>query len=123
MRWLLPCCLLLMGCPICPDGELRLVKGQLPLGAGESAAFELVYDGEVLFGPDRCGGFWDVGVTGGDGTPGTPGVIDECGHYTAPAAIPADGLRVRIEAGEFELGTCADCCPGAARTLALRPSE
>lgn len=106
--------LALGACPICPDGTLKLVSGDVPVPPGEAISLELHYDGLVA-GPTRCKGFWYVeGVLGGDATVGT---VDTCGTYTAPATPPA--ASVFIEAGEFERFGCADCCPWAARHVDL----
>lgn len=97
------------------DGALKLVSGELPVAPGEVIGLELHYDGLVA-GPTRCRGFWYVdGVLGGDETVGT---VDACGTYTAPATPPDTG-SVRVEAAEYPLGGCADCCPWASRTIPL----
>lgn len=104
--------LLLAACPICPDGDLRLVSGTLPLAPGASISLELRYD-DYVAGPDRCRGFWYVeDVLWGDETRGT---VDACGTYTAPA-VPPDH-PVRVEGDRYELYTCADCCASASRLI------
>ena len=113
-RLLIATTLALGACPICPDGELRVVSGTLPVTAGATVSLELRYDG-LIAGPTRCGGFWYVdGVLGGDAVHGT---IDPCGTYTAPATPPA--AAVRVEAGRYAEDGCADCCPWGARTVPL----
>ncbi|TNF22461.1 MAG: hypothetical protein EP329_28570 [Deltaproteobacteria bacterium] len=104
--------LLLAACPICPDGDLRLVAGTLPVAPGESISLELRYD-DYVAGPERCRGFWYVDeVLWGNETLGT---VDDCGTYTAPAAPP--DRAVRVEGGQYERYTCADCCPSASRLV------
>jgi|GEM_PF-2898818 len=105
---------LLAACPICPDGELRLMAGTVPVAPGETVSLELRYD-DYVAGPDRCRGHWYVdGVAGGNATVGT---VDSCGTYTAPATPPA--ASVFVEAGQFERFGCADCCPWAGRAIPL----
>lgn len=105
----------LAGCPLCPEGELRLVGGALPVAPGDAVTLELRYDGFVA-GPERCRGYWYVdGILGGDARVGT---VDPCGRYVAPAAPPAGGA-VTVEAGEYPAGGCADCCPWASRDIRI----
>ena len=109
---LLGLALTLSGCPSCPDGELHLVAGTLPAAPGATVSLELRYD-DYVAGPTRCRGHWYVdGVEGGDATVGS---IDHCGLYTAPDALPP--TPVRVEASQYALGQCADCCPWATRTI------
>lgn len=114
MRWLAAVTLTLAGCPICSDGELRVVAGADPVVVGGALDLELHY-GDTILGPGHCGGVWTVdGIDGGDATVGT---IDTCGHYVAPATAPAK--PVTITAASYAAGTCADCCPSGTRTVVV----
>jgi hypothetical protein len=77
------------------------------------------YYGDWEVGSGHCGGFWYVNsVEGGTAELGT---VDDCGHYQAPAVLPANLEIVTIEATEWDLinAGCADCCPYA--VLQLEP--
>jgi hypothetical protein len=107
--------LALAGCPICSDGELRIVAGADPVAPGGTVSLELHYD-SVVFGPGHCGGHWSVDdLEGGSAAVGT---IDTCGQYLAPAVAPDHA--VRITAAQYGAGACADCCPSGSRTLTVR---
>ncbi len=116
MRWLAAILLTtLAGCPICSDGELRVVGGADPVVVNGALDLELHY-GDTVLGPGRCGGHWTVdGIEGGDATVGT---IDTCGHFVAPATAPDHA--VTIAAAAYAPGTCADCCPYGDRTVLVR---
>jgi len=94
------------GC--CPEGEINLVEGSEPVPLGETVSMEFVWQGEVASGPDDCTGYWYVDdILWGNAEIGD---ITVCGTYTAPDNEVSRN-EVRIEAMEFEKGTCADCCP------------
>jgi hypothetical protein len=107
------------GCPICPDGELRIVAGVAPVAAGDSIILRLDYGGYHI-GSGNCGGHWYVNdVEGGNADVGT---IGPCGIYVASSAqLAASGTTsVQIEAMDVPLGErCADCCPAGAVSVAL----
>jgi hypothetical protein len=113
MRVLLAMLLLLPGCVWCDsDHALHLRKGTTPVAAGAMITLELESEG-FRAGPNRCGGHWYVDtVEGGDERLGT---ITTCGVYTAPA-LPR---TVTVQATEYELGGCADCCPYGERTIEI----
>ena len=113
MRWAIAL-LLLPGCPWCDiDRELDVVGGATAVRAGERVTLTLDSDGYHA-GPDRCRGHWYVdGIERGNAEVGT---ITRCGVYTAP---PVGAREVRIEASQYPLGECADCCPSGARTLKI----
>ena len=119
-RWLgifalLPIGVLLVGCPICADGELEVVQGTLPLASGQTVALRFEWDGEVLYSPQKCGGHWYVEeILGGNEEVGT---ISVCGSYTAPDILSASDPVVT--ASQYALDTCHDCCPYAQLTIAL----
>lgn len=103
--------LIVAGCPICPDDELRVVQGAVPVAPGAEVGFEVQYGDKTY---DSCALHWYVNeIEGGDATVGR---ITGCGVYTAPAAPTLES--VVIYGAEHGLG-CADCCPGSARTVAL----
>ncbi|HRI67155.1 MAG TPA: hypothetical protein PK156_23085 [Polyangium sp.] len=108
---LLAALLVLGGCPICPDGELTALDGDPKnLKPNQSVQFLFRYGDETYSSPARCGGHWYVnGVEGGTETTGK---IDSCGKYTAPLTPPAE-QPIHIQGSQFELNTCADCCPWA----------
>jgi hypothetical protein len=104
--------LALAGCPICPDGS---ISGPSAIAAGTTVELQASY-GDWRADTSHCGAFWYVnGQLAGDATDGT---IDTCGRYTAPATPP--GSAVHIEASQFALGQCSDCCPYAAITLRVQ---
>jgi len=104
-------------CFVCPDGELRLVAGALPVAPGESVGLAFWFDGELLAGAQTCGGHWHVdGVEGGSRSTGT---VTACGVYRAPLS-PARGQAPVVSATLCPQGACADCCPFAERRIELR---
>jgi hypothetical protein len=108
-------------CPICPDGELRVVAGDEPVAAGGTIVLRLDYGGYHI-GAGGCGGHWYVnGVEGGNAAVGT---IGPCGIYTAPSAQLVAGATTSVEIVAVEVPltwSCADCCPAGARHVALAP--
>lgn len=108
----------LVGCPICPDGELLVIDGSVDLKPNQSVQFVFRYGGDTYSSPARCGGHWYVnGVEGGSET---LGFITPCGKYTAPATPPAK-QPLQVGASQYEIGQCYDCCPAATTNVCIYP--
>ncbi len=105
---------LVAGCMMCPSSEMAIVAGpdDGTVHAGDVIDLRAGY-GDWHSGPGECDGRWYVNAVRG-GTPEV-GTIDDCGHYQAPATLPAGLELIVIEATDgWELPNgCADCCPYA----------
>lgn len=110
MRCLLVLPFLLLGCPICPDGELLVIEGSTDLKPNQSVQFVFRYGDDTYSDPARCGGHWYVNDE--EGGSETLGFISSCGKYTAPAQPPAK-QPLMIGASQYGLDGCHDCCPYA----------
>ena|GEM_PF-5168400 len=110
--------MLLPGCPICPDDELPITDGQLPVAPGQSVQFEMRYGDRRYSEAFACGLHWYVnGIEGGNDQVGT---ISGCGRYTAPWQLPDE--PVWVGGHVYPLGGCADCCPGSSRRILFTPA-
>ena len=104
------------GCPICESNTaLAIVSGDQELLPGEQVSLALDSEG-FSAGPMRCRGHWYVeGIEGGNTDVGT---VTTCGIYTAPTTA-GSRRSVRVEATEYALDGCADCCPYGQAALTL----
>ena len=107
---------LLAGCPICElDTTLDVVEGTTTLRPGEQITLELASEGYYA-GPERCRGHWYVdGIEGGNPD---VGIVTRCGVYLSTPST-ARPREVIVEAMQYPLGTCLDCCPYELRRIAL----
>ena len=115
-RALLLALLLLPGCPWCDaDVDLDVVRGETTLRAGDRVYLELSSEGYTA-GPDHCRGHWYVdGIEGGSQE---VGIITRCGVYFA-TDWPHEKREVTVEATQYPIDGCADCCPYNFRKLTL----
>lgn len=116
---LLAMLIVLAGCPICPDDDLPVVEGALPVAPGESVQFIMVYGDDTYDHARACGLHWYVNeIEGGNDELGT---VSSCGRYTAPALIP--DTPVWVGGHRYELYGCADCCLGSQRQITFATTE
>lgn len=107
--------MLFAGCPICQcNTDLDIVSGSVPVVAGSELVLSLDSEGFTA-GPTDCGGHWYVDkIEGGNSVIGT---ITNCGTFTAPTTPPDHD--VLIEATEYEMNACADCCPYGQKSVKI----
>ena len=98
------------------DTTLDVKRGSTTLRTNERVTLELDSEGYVA-GPDRCRGHWYVeGFEGGNAE---VGVISRCGVFYATHWPRPRPYKVWVTATQYELGACADCCPGESIELTI----